>query len=340
MAKLKAEFMQHYHDVKGISLPAWLIAHIGRIHRINSPFPAIYNAVSSNKLISNLIKKTLGFAAQRSLPLLSSMSMERWLAKNMNLEKHGATDGKPKVYGFLDEFTNFLDVDKGIAAVRLLSALGYKIAFAPSAESGRTYISKGFLRKARKIADKNIHIYKQLLSENAFLVGIEPSAILSFRDEYPELASEAKRKDAAMISAFCLTLEEFIAAEFEAGRIHRESFTEDTLHIKLHGHCQQKAIASTQPTKIMLTIPSNYTVEEIKSGCCGMAGAFGYEKRHYELSQKIGELVLFPEVRKSGSDSVICAPGTSCRQQIFDGTGVKALHPAEILYDALLVKSD
>jgi Fe-S oxidoreductase len=132
-----------------------------------------------------------------------------------------------------------------------------------------------------------------------------------------------------------MTTEEFIASEFEAGRIRRDQFTREKLHIYLHSHCQQKAIASTIPARVMLTIPENYTVEEIKSGCCGMAGAFGYEKRHFDLSMKIGEMVLFPAIRNAATGSVVSAAGTSCRQQISDGTGVIALHPVEILYQAL-----
>jgi FAD/FMN-containing dehydrogenase/Fe-S oxidoreductase len=337
MAKLKAEFLQHYYDKKGVSLPVWLIAHIGKIHKINSRFPAVYNTLFSNKFISGTVKSILGFAAERKMPLLSSVSFEKWLALNGYFSKTDgiATSDKPEVCLFLDEFTNFLDAEKGIAAAKLLTALGYKLYHAPSSESGRTYISKGLLRKARKIANRNIVRYGRITNENRKLVGIEPSALLTFRDEYPELASAALREEARRLSGFCMTIEEFIAAEFEAGRIRRDQFTTDKLHIYLHGHCQQKAIASTMPAKTMLTIPENYTVEEIKSGCCGMAGAFGYEKRHFVLSMKIGEMVLFPAIRKAAEGSVITAAGTSCRQQIEDGTGVHALHPVEILFQAL-----
>jgi len=202
-------------------------------------------------------------------------------------------------------------------------------------ESGRTYISKGLLRKARKVADSNIKILREFIQENQPLIGIEPSAILSFRDEYPELVSPGLRNDAMNISKYCLTIDEFIASEFKEGHIDPQLFTKKRQHIMLHGHCQQKAISSTESLKIMLKIPENYTVEEIKSGCCGMAGAFGYEKRHYDLSMKIGELVLFPEVRNAAPDTIICAAGMSCRQQIADGTGVQALHPVEVLYRAL-----
>jgi Fe-S oxidoreductase len=132
-----------------------------------------------------------------------------------------------------------------------------------------------------------------------------------------------------------LLFEEFIQQEMEKGNITQDQFSDRPMTIKLHGHCQQKAIASTHTTKNMLSLPRNYKVEEIPSGCCGMAGSFGYEKEHYDLSMKVGELVLFPEVRKTNYDTLIAAPGTSCRHQILDGTGKHAFHPIEILFDAL-----
>ena len=340
MAKLKAEFLQHYYDKKGIDLSAWLIARIGKIHRMNARFPIVYNTLFSNPFISGLIKKTLGFARERKLPLLSVMSFERWIKQNeyFTVNKLNPDDGKPAVCLFFDEFTNFLDAEKGIAAARLLTSLGYRLHAENSTESGRTYISKGLLRKAKSIANRNIRMFSSILNEKMLLVGVEPSALLTFRDEYPELASTGLREEAKRIATYCVTIEEFIASEFEAGRISRDQFTREKLHIYLHGHCQQKAIASTRSARVMLSIPENYTVEEISSGCCGMAGSFGYEKKHYELSMKIGELVLFPAIRKALPGSVICAAGTSCRQQIADGTGVQAFHPVEILYNAL--KSD
>jgi Fe-S oxidoreductase len=133
-----------------------------------------------------------------------------------------------------------------------------------------------------------------------------------------------------------MTLEEFLMQQMEKGEIKKEEFTSEPKHILFHGHCQQKAIASTVPVRYVLSFPENYTAEEIPSGCCGMAGSFGFEKEHYDLSMKVGELVLFPAVRNADEDSLIVAPGTSCRQQIEDGTQRKAWHPAEVLYDALV----
>ncbi|MDP3180641.1 MAG: FAD-binding oxidoreductase, partial [Bacteroidota bacterium] len=154
--------------------------------------------------------------------------------------------------------------------------------------------------------------------------------------EYPELVDSTLQEEARKLAKNALMLEEFIVQEIEKGNIRSEQFCAETKFIKLHGHCQQKAVASTLPTRKMLELPANYTVQEIKSGCCGMAGSFGYEKEHYELSIQIGELDLFPEVRKSSSEEIIAASGTSCRHHIEDGTGRKVLHPVEVLCEALL----
>ncbi|HBI80448.1 MAG TPA: FAD-binding oxidoreductase, partial [Bacteroidales bacterium] len=223
-------------------------------------------------------------------------------------------------------------------AVEVLNRLGYEVEVVDIFESGRTYISKGLIRTAKRIANKNIEKLWNIITGEYPLIGIEPSAILTFRDEYPDLATPENREKAKELAANTLLFEEFFEKEAQNGKIKRELFTHRTQHIKLHGHCQQKAIASTAPTKAMLSFPINYTVEEIPSGCCGMAGSFGFEKEHYELSMKVGELVLFPEIRKTPVNTIIAASGTSCRQQIKDGTGRKAYHPIEIIWDALFIQ--
>ncbi|HKL66251.1 MAG TPA: hypothetical protein VJ877_00055, partial [Bacteroidales bacterium] len=238
---------------------------------------------------------------------------------------------------FIDEFTNYNDTLAGIQAIKLLTGLGYGVNIPGHNLSGRTFLSKGLLRKAKKIATDNVIRLSGIISDESPLIGIEPSAILGFRDEFPELVSEEKRKEAASLAKNSFLFDEFIVNEFRLGNIRQSSFHDDSKKILLHGHCQQKAIASTESTIAMLSIPPNYSVKEIPSGCCGMAGSFGYEKEHYDLSMKVGELVLFPAVREAGRDTIIAAPGTSCRHQIKDGTGRKALHPVEILYSALSV---
>ena len=252
------------------------------------------------------------------------------------------TSRKAKVNGrkgtvclFADEFTNYNESDIGIKAVLLLERLGYEVIIPRHRESGRTFLSKGLLRSARKIAIKNIMMLRDHVTDERPLVGIEPSALLTFRDEYPEIAGSALAEDARAIARNAFLFEEFISREIDRGNISPEQFTDKPMKVLLHGHCQQKAIASTAPTIRMLSLPVNYTVEEINDGCCGMAGAFGYEKEHYDLSMKIGEMVLFPAVRNAPAETVITAPGTSCRHHIADGTARKVLHPVEVLYDAL-----
>jgi FAD/FMN-containing dehydrogenase/Fe-S oxidoreductase len=334
MAKLKAEFLQHWHDANGIPLRTRITAHITALNRIGAIFPGIYNNLVARGVFSALIKKMAGFAPERSIPSLHGTTLRTWARRNLaGLVNGGGSNGK--VMLFADEFTEYNDTDVGIKSLKLLSALGYEVGMVRHRESGRTFISKGFLRKAREIARENVAIFEEIVDRGIPVVGIEPSAILTFRDEYPGLVGEALRPAARRTAESALMIDEFIARESEAGRITPEMFTSRQLEILLHGHCHQKAIASTAATIKMLSLPANYRVREIKSGCCGMAGSFGYEKEHYDLSVKVGELVLFPEVRNAGIDTAIAAPGTSCRHHIFDGTGKRAVHPVEILYDAL-----
>lgn len=334
VAKLKAEFLQHYYDAHGIPLRSRLIAYITEINKLASVWPWLYNLIMSNKTIASFIMRIIGFAPQRSMPLLSRQTMNKWMKYYIS-ELKNKQEKKGKVYLFNDEFTNYNDTDIGIKTVQLLTKLGYEVVIPKHIDSGRTYLSKGLLRKARKIAITNVNYLKDIITEKSPLVGIEPSAILTFRDEYPDLVGNDLKKTAQELSENALMIDEFLKREIERGIITNELFTKDKKYIKLHGHCQQKAVASTDPTKFLLSFPKNYTVEEIPSGCCGMAGSFGYEKEHYEVSMKIGEMVLFPAIREAGSETLIAAPGTSCRHQIKDGTGRKALHPVEILYDAL-----
>lgn len=329
VAKLKAEFLQHYYDANGIPLRTRMIAWLPAINRYLSIFPGLSNFVLSNSVLSGLIKKILSFAEERSIPLLNKTSIRSW-AKNHQSDKNGKL-----VYLFNDEFSNFNDSPIGIKTILLLERLGYKVVIPKHVESGRTFLSKGLIRTAQKIARKNVMLLKDLVSEDKPLVGIEPSAILCFRDEYPDLAGKNLEKDAQKLSTCCFTLDEFLDREIQAGNIKTEQFTDEKREIHLHGHCQQKALATLQPLISCLSLPKNYSVEVIPSGCCGMAGSFGYEKEHFEISQKIGELVLFPHVRQMNAEQIIAASGTSCRHQIFDGTGKKALHPAEILFEAL-----
>jgi Fe-S oxidoreductase len=321
--------MQHYYDIHGIPLRSKLIAYLPVLNR----FAVLLRPVSNQIMNTSAFKKLIGFSTKRSLPLLSGQTLSRWAKKQM---PHPQQKSKRTVYLFNDEFTNYNESDIGIKAILLLTRLGYEVKIPLHRESGRTYLSKGLLRTSKKIANQNVQMLKDIISSENPLIGIEPSAILAFRDEYPELVSADLRSAATELASHTLLFEEFMAAEIEKGNIDSSCFSNEEKRILLHGHCQQKAIASTAPTKKMLSLPVNYQVTEIPSGCCGMAGSFGYEEEHYDLSMKIGEIVLFPAVRSAEKQVLISAPGTSCRHHIHDGTGRKALHPVEVLYDALI----
>lgn len=337
VAKLKMEFLQHYHDANGVPVRSRLIANFSSLSGLASWVPWAYNAVLGTESLRRVANRVIGFHPDRTMPLLHSTTLRKWVGK----KEGNAVETKPgkqsKVYLFCDEFTNYNDVEVGKKAVLLLKKLGYDVIIPEHGESGRAALSKGLLRQARRLAEKNVRMLKDLITTETPLVGIEPSAILTFRDEYPDLVDESLVPDARRIAESALTFEEFMAREIDKGAIPKTAFTTEKRLIKLHGHCQQKAVSSLVPSKKMLSLPENYTVQLIPSGCCGMAGSFGYEAEHYEVSMKIGELVLFPTVRKQADDVIIAAAGTSCRHQIKDGTGRKAKHPAEILYEALAI---
>jgi Fe-S oxidoreductase len=335
VAKLKAEFLQHYYDSHGIPLRTRLIAYITSMNRLGSIAPWAYNFFMKNPFLSKFIKQSVGFARNRSIPLLHKTTLKKWMKRYLK-ENQDHTPDLGTVYLFNDEFTNYNDTDIGINTIQLLSRLGYKVRIPRHLESGRTFLSKGLVRKAKKLANQNIDYLKKIISSDTPLVGIEPSAILAFRDEYPDLATEERMEAADKLANNAFMLDEFILNEFNKGKIDVSMFTKEKKKILLHGHCQQKAVASTETLKKMLSIPENFEVEEIPSGCCGMAGSFGYEKEHYDISMKVWEMVLFPAIRNAEHSTLICAPGTSCRHQIKDGTGKTALHPSEVLFKALI----
>ncbi|MEL7530406.1 MAG: FAD-linked oxidase C-terminal domain-containing protein [Bacteroidota bacterium] len=330
VALLKTEFQYQYHKKHGVPLRTRAIANISRLNRLAMIWPGLSNFMLKRV---PLLKKMMGVAPERSLPLLHKQSLKSWYRKNRSSLEQGE---KGKVYFFADEFTNFNDVPIGIKAIQLLNRLGYAVILPDHVESGRAYLSKGLLDEAKKLAIDNFRLLRDLVTEETPILGLEPSGILSFRDEYPRLVAQKDRAAARQLGQNAMMVEEFLMREVAAGRIEANAFTEASAEVKLHGHCHQKALSSVAFSEELLSLPANYQVSVIPSGCCGMAGSFGYEKEHYPLSMQIGELVVFPEVRAAEQTTIIAAPGTSCRHQIFDGTGKTAKHPVEILWEALL----
>jgi FAD/FMN-containing dehydrogenase/Fe-S oxidoreductase len=333
MARLKAEWEQQRQEREGIPLRSRLIAGSAAALRRAAIAPWIYNLAVTAPGISYLLKRVMGFAARRSLPALPGTTLTAWWRR-----RGGSRPSAPlgRVHLFCDEFTDTLDVPVGIATVELLEGLGFEVVIPRHVDSGRAHFSKGLVRAARDLAIRNVELLAPLITDDAPLIGIEPSAILGFRDEYLDIVPEPLVATARSLAGQTLLLEEFLAREVSRGRIQPAQFTAEPRQVFLHGHCHQKALSSLEPAVTALSLPANYSVQVIPSGCCGMAGSFGYEAEHYELSMQIGELVLLPAVRAAGPDAIIAAAGTSCRHQIKDGAGRIAWHPAEILRAALV----
>ncbi|MGJ5640763.1 FAD-binding and (Fe-S)-binding domain-containing protein [Formosa sp. S-31] len=329
---MKAEFLYQYQKENGFDLRSKLFAYNNRLNGFSSTFPAIANFFFKTPFTANVIKKRLGIAPERSMPLVSYKSLNKRIQSIDN--KNVSNKCFRRVYLFVDEFTNHLDTVIGLDAIALLEGLNYKIKVVKHEESGRAFISKGFLEQAKDCANKNVSVFKDLITEETPLIGIEPSAIFTFKDEYLKLADD--KNAAKKIAKHTYLIEDFLYAEMEKGYIKSEHFHTQDKTIKIHAHCHQKALSNQLSTFKLLNLPSNYQATIIPSGCCGMAGSFGYEKEHYDVSMAVGEQTLFPAVRKAKSDIVIAANGTSCRHQIKDGTHREAKHPVTILKEALL----
>ena len=336
MTRLRSEILQQKYDLDGMPLRSFAVSRMATVEQLGHIVWPIYNLFASWKFSSNIIKRIIQFTIERDIPTLSRVTMRK--AVERECRKHHGQATKGKVYLFADEFTNYQEAELGLTFAKLLLRLGYEVEIPKHMESGRAAISKGNLKLAKKFALKNVNLLKDKISEQIPLVGIEPSCILSFRDEYPDLVPAELRPQAQQLGHNALLFDEFIMREVAAGRISSKDFKDDAVEIWLHGHCHQKALVGTEKTVQAFKLLQNATVHVIPSGCCGMAGSFGYEKEHYQTSLAIGEMVLFPTIRKAVAKAngvtpcVVSAPGTSCRQQILDGTGVHAVHPIEILY--------
>jgi Fe-S oxidoreductase len=338
MSKLKAETLQQHYLQKGTPFRTQLIGHFPKLQALASYIAPVYNMLVAFPGTSIIIKTLMGFSWNRSIPEVHFTSLESWFkrySKRINQDEFK----QGKVYLFADEFTNYNDVELGKKTILLLNELGYGVEIPSDIISGRSYISKGMLAIAQNLANKNVRKLAPIITKSKPLIGIEPSALLSFRDEIPQLVSADLREQANELKENCLLIDEFIAQEIKAKRIGKSKFSTGKQKIVLHGHCHQKSIAGLSSTRQVLSFPENYEVELLPTGCCGMAGSFGYENKHYELSQQIAKLVLFPRLLSTKSSTIIASNGTSCRHQIKDGIDKEGKHLAEIMYDALAKKS-
>ncbi len=335
MTRMRSEILQIRYRHSHVPFRTWMVAHMAWIEGIGSMVPAVYNFFATNAFTSSLIKRIVGFAAERKIPVLSRHSM-RWLV-NHRISLPPSRPSAKTIYLFADEFTNHAEAELGLRFAELLTRWGYRVIIPRHTESGRAAISKGCLDQASRYAKRNVNLLSGIVSEDTPLIGIEPSCILTFRDEYPRLVPEPMREEAKRLGKNCLLYDEFLMREVEAGRLPQEAFGELKGELWLHGHCHQKALVGIEKTASLLRLVKGLEVHVIPSGCCGMAGSFGYEKKHYEDSVRVANTTLVPALEKAhdaNPDIYVAAPGTSCRTQIRDLTGIRALHPIDILYTA------
>ncbi|MFT3828858.1 MAG: FAD-linked oxidase C-terminal domain-containing protein [Opitutaceae bacterium] len=339
VALLKAEWLHQRRRTAGVSLRSRVFGQFTPLARAAALWPAAANWVARSPLTAPLLKRALGVAPARALPLFARETFRAWLRRNPKaLAPAAGVARRGRVHLFVDEFTDNQEPELARAAVELCTVLGYEIVVADCGESGRSSISKGLLPEAREAARRNVAALHGRVSEAEPLLGLEPSALLGFRDEYPLLVGAELRPQAEALAPHCLLFEEWIAREARAGRIDADDFGAAPAEILVHGHCHQKALSRFEDAVAALSLPRGHTVRTVAAGCCGMAGAFGYEREHYALSLQIGELALLPAVRATAAEVLIVAAGTSCRAQIEHGTGRRALHPVQVLRRALPVR--
>ncbi|EDM27663.1 FAD linked oxidase-like protein [Lentisphaera araneosa HTCC2155] len=323
MAKLKSEFLYQYYKVKEVPLRTRLIAYSAKIADLGAYAPRLFNFLNQ----SSAMKKFLRISQKRPTPQLSLNSFRSWF------RTHPQEALSKKVYLFVDELSKNYDSDLLIKAVKLLNKLGYVVMCPDHEESGRAAFSKGFLDHGRACAERNVEVFSRLVDEESPLIGIEPSTLLCFRDEYIDILRGDMKKQAQKLAKNAFLLDEFLAKN--SSNLSQQLFTDKSQRIDVHVHCFQKSLAQASTLATALSIPRNYSVKLIDSGCCGMAGSFAYEEEHEEMSEKIANLSLIPHINQVKQEVLIVASGTSCRHQINDLSKREALHPVEILYDAL-----
>jgi FAD/FMN-containing dehydrogenase/Fe-S oxidoreductase len=330
MAALKAETMFHIQQRHGYSKRTKFFGNFEKNANRAMMVPGLVNALLKNPAFSQKLKDEFDIAPDRSIPPFSAKRASKVIKKY-------AVRNQPDLVLYIDEFTEFQDAEIALAAAQFFSGIGLKFGIVYS-NSARAAISKGMLKEAKKAIRETAEKLKTYIDENIPVVGLEPSAVLGFRDEFQRLSENGEREGSKRMRELSFTFEEYVFKLMEEGRIGPGHFTQESKEVHVHLHCHQKALSHPKYSKAILGLPKNFRVRLIPSGCCGMAGSFGYEKEHYGLSMDIGELVLFPHIRKH-TDVIIAAAGTSCRHQIKDGTSRESYHPAVILRDALKKKS-
>ena len=330
MAKLKYEFLERYNAANGTPLRARIFSEISLINRLGSALAPFSNWLANFPGVRSLNHRFLGIHKNRALPPFASPGLGQWFKNHRPL----SSGSRGEVILFNDTFMTYNYPSVGIAAVELLELAGYKVRLANVRCCGRPMISKGLLKRARGNARFNVDRLFEAASKGTPIIGCEPSCLLAFRDEYPDLLQDNKSK---VVAENSFMIDEFLAKISEEGALDL-SFSGQPRKVLFHGHCHQKALVGVEAAKTALSLAPGHHVEVVDSGCCGMAGAFGYEKEHYDLSMQIGGMKLFPAIEAKGQEWDVAVMGVSCRQQVEHGTGRRARHLVEVLRDSVLTE--
>ena len=328
MARYKSEFLAGYWDRHGVSLRAQVFGHAHAASQMGSRFAPLSNAIVSSTAVRWVMEKTVGVDRRRTLPHWTRQTLRKQLKDHPAHAGHHAQELAPTL--FVDTFTEYETPNIGIAALRVMAAAGLHPELAPNVCCGRPLISQGLLSEARRLASANVHALYDLAARGHAIVFMEPSCLSAVRDDAPALLRGEMQYRARVVAGECLLFEEYLEREIAAGDATLQ-LKPGPANIHLHPHCHQRSMGLAAPAKALLSRVPGATVIDLDAGCCGMAGSFGYTRDHYDVSRAIGERKLLPAARTLDSRSVLVAAGTSCRHQVHDLAGVKALHPAELL---------
>lgn len=339
MARMKIEFLDQWRQHRGLALKDRLIASLPRWAPWGARLPFLFNLRDRMPGVAWLSERLLGFSSKRTLP--------KWRSDVFTRRTESVDADNADIVLFADTFNNYFEADNARAALQVLEAAGYRVHVArPVAQDaepdrplccGRTYLSAGMVEQARAEARRVVQAMQPFVARGVPVVGLEPSCLLSLRDEFLVMGLGKEAED---LSEHAYLFEEFLAREMKAGRLDLPLKPLPQKRALLHGHCHQKAFDAVKPVQQVLALIPDLKVELIESSCCGMAGSFGYEAAHYETSMKMAELSLLPALRNAGADTLFVADGTSCRHQIADGLqgeGSRAEHVARVLQRALRV---
>ena len=332
MARMKTEFLFHYRRKHGLRLKDKLVAYLPRYAQWGARFPLLFNLRDRLPGMAWLSEKLLGLSARRSLPV--------WRSDVFSDASHGSENqsAKPEVVLFADTFNRYFESENARAALRVLQAAGYHVHLAQSGKGerplccGRTFLAAGLIEEAKQEARRTLDALRPFIQRGLPVIGLEPSCLLTMRDEF---LAYGWGDEAKQLAQQAMLFEEFLARESKAGTLHLPLKPLPQKTALLHGHCHQKAFDAVRPVQSVLALIPELQVKLIESSCCGMAGSFGYEAKHYDMSMDMAELALLPAVRQAGEETLIVADGTSCRHQIADGANRKALHVARVLEAAL-----